>query len=172
MIFVAWNSLLPFNCWWTFVAEKEVPKTMPFDNSQGLAYGADQSSYGVVDSSQHYYQVLPYLFEGRICCLAAFDTFFVVYLVWLVLFLFWLRKQLRHKCSLVFLEVHMVTIINSLLVLHMVVEVMFLLPHISLPRSLICSFHPRHLKFPRYIMFTSFISHNFVSLWMTIKYYK
>lgn len=36
--------------------EKEVPKTMPFDNSQGLAYGADQSSYGVVDSSQHYYQ--------------------------------------------------------------------------------------------------------------------
>lgn len=49
---------------------------MPLDNSQGLAYGADQSSYGVVDSSQHYYQVLPNLFKGRICCLAAFDTLF------------------------------------------------------------------------------------------------
>lgn len=41
-------------------AEKEVPKSTDFENSQsqmGAVYGADQSGYGV-DSSQPYYKVL------------------------------------------------------------------------------------------------------------------
>lgn len=39
--------------------EKEIPKTMAFENSQprsGPVYGADQPSFGVVEAPQHYYQ--------------------------------------------------------------------------------------------------------------------
>uniref|UniRef100_A0A5B7BMN1 Sec16 Sec23-binding domain-containing protein n=1 Tax=Davidia involucrata TaxID=16924 RepID=A0A5B7BMN1_DAVIN len=39
--------------------EKEEPKSMVFENSQshtGPVYGADQSSFGVAEASQHYYQ--------------------------------------------------------------------------------------------------------------------
>ena len=48
-------------------ADKEVPNTMAFENSQpqpGAVYAADQSSYGAVDASQNYYQVV-------LCCISS-----------------------------------------------------------------------------------------------------